>query len=162
MMKNPLEIKKLTITSIIISSLLILLTVATILFTFNGLVEIDELLPLYSAVRYIDYGSFFQKMNSIFLLIWNMSFVSYLGITLKFSSNILKKLFLSKSDSIFIIILAILLFLASGWQENYAISIIFTQNMLKWFFFILIFGISFLILVLAYLKYRYKTNKKIS
>ena len=101
-------------------------------------------------------------MNSIFLLIWIMSFVSYLGITLKFSSNILKKLFLSKSDSIFIIILAILLFLASGWQENYAISIIFTQNMLKWFFFILIFGISFLILVLAYLKYRYKTNKKIS
>lgn len=162
MMKNPLEIKKLTITSIIISSLLILLTVATILFTFNGLVEIDELLPLYSAVRYIDYGSFFQKMNSIFLLIWIMSFVSYLGITLKFSSNILKKLFLSKSDSIFIIILAILLFLSSGWQENYAISIIFTQNMLKWFFFILIFGISFLILVLAYLKYRYKTNKKIS
>ena len=37
-MKNPSEIKKITITSIIISSLFILLTISTILFTFNALV----------------------------------------------------------------------------------------------------------------------------
>ena len=159
-MKNPSEIKKITITSIIISSLFILLTVATVLFTFNGLVEVDELLPLYSAVRYIDYGSFFQKMNSIFLLIWIMSFVSYLGITLKFSANILKKLSLFKTDSIFVIILGILLFLASGWQKSYAISTFFVQSALKFSFFILIFGISFLILAFAYLKYKYLKSKE--
>ncbi len=158
-MKNPSEIKKITITSIIISSLFILLTISTILFTFNALVEIDELLPLYSAVRYIDYGSFFQKMNSIFLLIWIMSFVSYLGITLKFSSNILKKLSLIKTDSIFIVILGILLFFASGWQKTYASSILFAQGVLKWSFFILIFGISFLILIFAYLKLKYFKSK---
>ena len=158
--KNPSEIKKITITSIIISSLFILLTISTILFTFNALVEIDELLPLYSAVRYIDYGSFFQKMNSIFLLIWIMSFVSYLGITLKFSSNILKKLSLIKTDSIFIVILGILLFFASGWQKTYASSILFAQGILKWSFFILIFGISFLILIFAYLKLKYFKSKK--
>ena len=158
-MKNPSEIKKITITSIIISSLFILLTISTILFTFNALVEIDELLPLYSAVRYIDYGSFFQKMNSIFLLIWIMSFVSYLGITLKFSSNILKKLSLIKTDSIFIVILGILLFFASGLQKTYASSILFAQGVLKWSFFILIFGISFLILIFAYLKLKYFKSK---
>ena len=160
MLKNPSEIKKITINSIVLSSFLILLTVATVLFTFNGLVEIDELLPLYSAVRYIDYGSFFQKMNSIFLLIWIMSFVSYLGITLKFSANILKKLSLFKTDSIFVIILGVLLFLASGWQKTYAVSTLFVQSALKFSFFILIFGISFLILAFAYLKYKYLKSKE--
>ena len=160
MLKNPSEIKKITINSIVLSSFLILLTVATVLFTFNGLVEIDELLPLYSAVRYIDYGSFFQKMNSIFLLIWIMSFVSYLGITLKISSTIFKKLTFAKSDFVFVIMLAILLFFASGWQKTYAISTAFIQDVLKYIFFILVFGISLLILASACIKQKIVRWKK--
>jgi len=161
MLKEPSHIKKIAINSIVFSCIFILLTVATVLFTFNGLTEIDELLPLFSAVKYIDFGSFFQKMDSIFLLIWIISFVSYLGITLKFSGTILKKITYSKTDIFWIILLGILLFVLSGWQKNYSISILFIENILKYIFFILTFVISFIILVLSYLKYKFRKGKSL-
>ena len=60
LLKNTQNIKKIAITSIVISCILNLLCVATVLFTFDGFTEIDELLPLYSAVKHIEYGEFFR------------------------------------------------------------------------------------------------------
>ncbi len=119
---------------------------------FNGYVETDELLPLYSAVKYIEYGSFFQKMDSIFVLVWIISFVSFLGITLKFSSNILKKLTHVQNGTFFSYVLAILLFVISIWPENYAVSTFLVGTVYKYAFFVLIIGISFLVLLFALIK----------
>ena len=95
---------------------------AIILFMFKGFVETDELLPLYSAVKYIEFGSFFQKLDSTFVLIWILAFVSYLSIALKFSSNILKKLTNIENENIFTYLLGIALFFLAIWQKNYAVS----------------------------------------
>ena len=51
----------------------------------------NELMPLYSAVRYIEFGTFFQRLDSIFLLIWILSFFCYLGIMFTICTNIFKK-----------------------------------------------------------------------
>ena len=69
--------------------------------TWNGFVETDELLPLYSATKYIEFGSFLQKLDSTFILIWIIAFVSYLSIALKFSSHIFKKLTNTENENIF-------------------------------------------------------------
>ena len=160
LLKNTQNVKKIAITSIVISCILNLLCVATVLFTFDGFTEIDELMPLYSAVKHIEYGAFFRKMDSIFFLIWIISFVSYLSLTLKFSANILKKLTYSKSNFFFIFISAILLFITSGWQKNYGTSLMFTENFLRYFFFILVFGIALLVLLLAFIKKKVKRWSK--
>lgn len=151
-LKNPEQTKKVAVTSIILSCIFLLIGLAIILFMFNGFVETDELMPLYSAVKYIEFGSFFQKMDSIFVLIWIISFVSYLSITLKFSSNILKKLTNVKNSSAFNYLLAIALLFASIWQKNYAVSTYFAGTVYKYSFLVLIIGISFLVLLFSVLK----------
>ena len=152
LLKEPAKIKKVAITSVILSCIFLLICVATVLFIFNGFVDTDELLPLFSAVKYIEFGSFFQKLDSIFVLIWILSFASYLSIAIKFSSNILKKLTKFQDDSIFVFGLGILLFIASMWQKNYVISTFFANTVHKYVFFILVIGISLLILISATFK----------
>lgn len=152
LLKEPTKVKKVAITSIVLSCILLLICVSIIIFMFNGFVETDELLPLYSSVKYIDFGSFFQKSDSLFILIWILSFVNYLGITLKFSTKILKKLINVEKGSFLSFILAIALFIASMWQKNYAVSTFFANDVYKYCFFILVIGISFLILLCATIK----------
>ncbi len=152
LLKEPAKIKKVAITSVILSCIFLLICVATVLFIFNGFVDTDELLPLFSAVKYIEFGSFFQKLDSIFVLIWILSFASYLGITIKFSSSILRKLTNFQDDSIFIFVVGILLFIASIWQKNYVISTFLANTVHKYVFFILVIGISLLILISATFK----------
>lgn len=151
-LKEPNQLKKIAINSIVISSIFLLISVAIVLFMFNGFVETDELLPLYSAVKYIEFGSFFQKLDSAFVLIWIIGFASYLSITLKFSSNILKKLTQVENEKIFTFLLAIALFFAGTWEKNYSTSIFFANTIYKYVFFILIIVISILILLSATLK----------
>ena len=92
----------------------------------------------YDSAYDIEYGEFFRKMDSIFFLIWIISFVSYLSLTLKFSANIFKKLTYSKSNFFFIFISAFLLFITSG----------------------LVFVIAILVLLLAFIKKKIKRWSK--
>ena len=151
-LKEPNQLKKVAITSIVLSSIFLLISIAIILFMFNGFIETDELLPLYSAVKYIEFGSFFQKLDSAFVLIWITSFVSYLGLVLKFSSNILTKLTKIENESIFAYLLGIALFFIGIWQKNYALSKFLAGPIYQYAFFILVIGISLLILISATIK----------
>ena len=152
MLKEPDKIKKIAVNSIIWSCILLLIGIATILFMFHEVFETHELMPLYTATKYIEFGAFFRKLDSIFVLIWIISFVSYLSITLKFSSNIFKKLTNVENGTFITYILGIALFISSIWPKNYAISVYFSNIPYKYAFFILIIGISFLTLLLATLK----------
>jgi hypothetical protein len=157
MLKEPNKVKKVAVTSIILSCIFLVIATSIVLFMFQGYLDTDELMPLYSAVKYIEFGSFFRKLDSIFVLIWIISFVSYLSITLKFSSNILKKLTNIKNTVSFHYLLAIALFIASIWQKNYAISLYCSNIVYKYSFFILIIGFSFLVLLLATIKQKVRT-----
>lgn len=151
-LKEPDKLKNVSITSVVLSCIFLLICVAIILFMFNGFVETDELLPLYSAVKYIEYGSFFQKLDSAFVLIWIFAFVSYLSIALKFSSKIMKKLTNIENENIFTYLLGIALLFIALWPKNYAISKFFVNTVYKYAFFILIVGISSLVLISATIK----------
>ena len=76
--------------------------------------------------------------------------------TANYITNILKKLTYSKSNFFFIFISAFLLFITSGWQKNYNTSLMFTENFLNYFFFILVFVISMFVLLLAFIKKKFK------
>lgn len=151
-LKEANQLKKIATTSIVISCIILLLSVAIILFMFDGFVETDELLPLYSAVKYVEFGSFLQKLDSAFVLIWIIAFISYLGIALKFSSNILMKLTNVENENIFAYLLAIALFIVGVWQKNYATYKFVGAVIYKYAFFILVIGISLLILLSATIK----------
>lgn len=151
-MKKPEDIKNISITAIVLSSIFLLLSVAIIIFMFSGFVETDELMPLYSATKYIEFGSFFRKPDSIYLLIWILSFMSYLGITLKFSNRILRKITHIQNEILLNILIAIGIFIVSLLPKNRALSTFLSNTAYKYSFFILVIGISFSILFLANVK----------
>ena len=152
MLKQPEQIKKISVTAIVLSCIFLLISVAVILFMFSGFVKTDELMPLYSATKYIEFGSFFRKLDSIYLLIWLVTFISYLSITLKFSSNILVKLTHFKNELLFIILLALSLLVISLLPKNHSISTYYLNVIYKYAFFILIICVTFFVLVSATIK----------
>ena len=152
MLKEPEKVKKIAVHSIIWSCIFLFISVAIILFMFHSFLDSDELLPLFSAVKYIEFGSFFRKLDSIFILIWIISFTIFLSLCLKFSGVILNKLLNIKKNIFILCILAIAIFFASIWQKNYAETAYFINSVYKYAFFVLVIGVSLSILVLATIK----------
>ena len=122
LLKNPADFKKISIISTIITSIYLIFTIATLLLVFSLFTKIHQISPLYNASRYIEFGTFFQRLESIFLLIWIMVFASYLSITLKFSTYIFQKITLLTDTKILIPVLGLLLFGIALLPNNLAIS----------------------------------------
>ena len=75
-----------------LSSILLTLIVATVILMFNKNVTSGQLFPLYIAVRYIEFGTFFQRLDSAYLLILNIAICSFLGIYANLCLDILKEI----------------------------------------------------------------------
>ena len=92
LLKESTKFKKITLISIAATAIYLVFTIATLLFIFTFFTNVSEISPLYTATRYIEFGSFFQRLESVFLLIWILVFACYLSIVCKFSISIFQKI----------------------------------------------------------------------
>lgn len=152
MLKEPEKFKKIAITSVIFSGLFILLCVATLLFMFSFFITTDEIIPLFSAARHIEFGTFFQRFESLFLLIWIISFCCCLSIVCKFSAHIFNKMFNLSDIKPILNIFTILIFGVSLLPKNYAISNLFETEIHRYLRIAVAFILGISILILANLK----------
>ena len=152
MLKEPEKFKKIAVISVIFTGIFIFLCVATLLFMFSFFITTDEIMPLFSAARHIEFSSFFQRFESIFLLIWIISFCCYLSITCKFSTHIFNKMFNLSDMRPVLNIFAILIFGISLLPKNYAISNLFETNIYRYLRIAIGFILGIIILILANLK----------
>ena len=159
-LKDSTKYKKITLISILLSLIYLLLNISSTLLMFDTFVETDELMPLYSAVRYIEFGTFFQRLDSIFLLIWIISFSCYLSIIMNFCIDIFKKLTNIKNSKFVVMPLGLLLVGISLIPNNIAMSNFWGSIIYKYAFFILVLGISIPVLILANLKNNLKLSKQ--
>ena len=153
-LKDPKKFKKITLISIAISGLYLLLCVSTLLFMFNFFVDINEIMPLYSAARNIDLGNFLQRLESLFLLIWIGAFACYLGIVSRFSLDMFKKICNISNAKPLVWILGLLIFSISLIPKDYATSYFLENNIYKYLVLAITFVISLSILILANIKKR--------
>lgn len=91
-LKRPDKFMSISVISTITSSILLTLTIATIILMFNRNVTSGQLFPLYIAVRYIEFGTFFQRLDAAFLLIMNIAICSFLGIYGNLCLGIIKEI----------------------------------------------------------------------
>lgn len=152
MLKNPDKFKKISLLSITISAIFLLFAVSCIIFMFNTTISSSELFPLYTSVRYIEFGSFFQRLDATFLLIWTISFLSSLCIVVKLCSYILTKISNISNDQptiypILLCIFSISILIKTNSFLEYTQNIIF-----KILFFAIVLGLALLILVSANIK----------
>ena len=157
-LKDSKEFKKIAFSSVILSSIWLFFSLATLLFIFPSIVTTDEILPLYFASRFIEFGRFFQRLDAVFLLVWIISIFSYLSILLSFSSQIFKKITTFKYPYLTIYGGAFLIFLLSLVPQNYVQLNFLETTIYKYFVLILVFTISLILLILAALKHK-KQNK---
>lgn len=152
LLEEPKKLTKVAIISVLFTGAFIFLCVATLLLMFSSYVDYSEIMPLFSAARYIEFGLFFQRFESLFLLIWIISFCCYLSISCKFATMIFNKMFNLSKNNITVIIFSILILGISLIPKNYAWSNFFETNIYRYLRIAIGFFLGLTILILANLK----------
>lgn len=153
-LKNTKKFKKIALISTFLSLFYLLINIAIILFMFNASTLSNELLPLYSAVRYIEFGTFFQRLDSIFILIWTLSLACYLGMVTHLALSIFKKITNIQDTRpviypFVLVILGICLIQKTEYISNFLESTVY-----KYVFLILTIAIALPIMIIANFKKR--------
>lgn len=148
-MKEPEKLKRVAVISMGLSAIYLILCVATLLFMFSFFIDTNEITPLYNATRYIEFGSFFQRLESVFLLIWILAFACYLSIITKFSMSIFKKLTNIETKKPLIDVFGLLILGISLIPKNYAISEKFETKIYPCLVIGIVFFLGISILLLA-------------
>lgn len=152
MLKEPEKLKKISIVTVICTGVFIILCVATLLFMFSFYSSSDEIIPLFSAARHIEFGTFFQRFESVFLLIWIVSFCCFLSVSCKFSTHIFNKMFNLSDTKPVLNLFTILIFAFSLLPKNYSISNLYETNIYRYFGIMVVFVLSLSVLILANIK----------
>lgn len=155
LLDKPEKFKRMSIVSVIISSIYLLLSVTCLLLSLSFTMHSDESFSLYLLTRNLEYGRFIQRVDAIFILIWIISIISYINIPISICLHLFKKITnisdtnsLNYSLNLFILAFAIL-------PIEYAIFTNIFTKFVSYAFLILFFGISIPIIIIANLKQSY-------
>lgn len=151
-LKNNVNYKKVGIISISLSGLFLLLSVASLLFLFPFLINGVNTLSVYMSTRVIEFGTFFERTDALFIFVWLFAFISYLCVIIAYISKINQKNCNVKNPSIFIYLTGLLILAVSLIPNNTSV-IRFAETVLyKNASLFIVFGYSFIILIIGYLK----------
>jgi len=120
LLKKAKDFKKISIIAVVVYIIYLILTICTLSFMFSYFMLEDSMLPLYTAARYIQIGTFFVRLESIFLLIWIILFACYLSIACKFSMLVFKKITNIKEIKVLAYPISILVLAISLIPQTYA------------------------------------------
>ena len=154
--KEPKDVKSIGLTSILLSGLILFLSVTSLLLIFPFATGGEGILSIYMITRSIHFGTFFQRVDAFFILIWVLTFFAYLSVILAFALKITNKNIKIQNSNVPSFIIALGIFIVTLIPQNIA-QIRFAENVIyKYACLIIVFGMSFVILLLGYLK----KNKK--
>ena len=161
-LKDYNQFNKLSYTSVILSGFFILITILGILLVFPLNVASTSNIPLYMQTRTLTFGKLLQRLDALFILIWDLNILSYLSIVIGFVVSIFKKITnIQTGKTISYTFVAILLG-ASLIYRNIIETRLLDSNWYKNFTLILVFGMGFLILLLANFKKLRQEKKSIN
>ena len=158
-LKNYNEFKKVSIISIIISSIYLLMSVISMLLVFSYVSSSDQTIAIYSLTRTIEYGRFFQRIDAIFILIWILLVMSCISILISLGINIFKKITNIGNSKELIFPFAIFIFSISLLINNVSIGRYIYEVVFKYFELVLVFGISFIILIIGNIKSKQRKSE---
>ena len=153
-LKRPEDYKQTALFSIIISGIYMFFTVLCLIMVFPYAAFTDDTLSMYLLTRRITFGKFFQRIDAMFILFWILSVLVFLSMNLHFANTTLKKLINVKYSNELIYSLAFIIFAISLWYKS-IVSMKFILNVyIKYAFIALCLILSFIIMLLAYLKHK--------
>lgn len=121
---------------------------------------IENFLPMYQMARLINYGRFFQRVESIFMLAWAATALMYLSVILYFICYIFKKTFKLQYHEPLIIPFAIIMFSLSFLPPNLMSAIELETKFYRSFAWIAAFALPILLLLIVRLLKRHPKTKE--
>lgn len=109
----------------------------------------ESFLPIFQLARLINYGRFFQRVESIFVLIWAMAALLYLSLHFYSILFVIKKTFRLQYYKPLIIPYAILIFSLSLLPRNLMSSIDLETEYFRNYAWLVTFGMTFALLLIA-------------
>ncbi|MBR2705133.1 MAG: Ger(x)C family spore germination protein [Clostridia bacterium] len=164
------NLKKITIFSLILSGVALFFSVLCMLFVFSFNINTNENMSLYLLTMVVHHGNVIHGINALFMIVWILSIVSYLSVTVFFIVLIIQKLLRIDSStnsskqiiSFIIYIIAALQLVCSVWFQNNPIVYINTEKIMIPCILVFIFLIIPIVLLIANLKnYLNKISKSI-
>jgi len=140
--------------AIILSGIFLTMGTLSYLLVFPYPIATESSLPIYQLARLINYGRFFQRVESIFVLIWDASALLNLSITLFLIVYIFKKTFKLEYYKPLIIPFAILVFNICILPRNLMTAMDMEIKYFRNYSSIVTFAMTIVILLLARIKQR--------
>lgn len=160
-LKDYNQFNKLSYTSVITTGLLLLFIIGSILLLFPIPIIANSNLPLYLQTRTIVLGKVIQRIDALFILIWNLSILSYCSITTGFSISIFKKITNIQSKSTIIYTFVSILLGASLVYSNIVQAKRVEAEGYKYITLSVTFAFSFIILILANIKKKFFKSERL-
>ena len=158
-LKKPEEITKIGLIFSILNGIYIIFCVIDILFLFSDAINHSQLPPLYISVRYIEFGTFFQRMDAAFIFLCVLGLISALNINLYFILDILKKITnLSDSKPLIFPCLLTSFAIALGLQQDSTLDFL-ENNLSKALFIVFTFIVPLVIFIGAIIKKKFVISK---
>lgn len=147
LLEKKTDYKKVTILTILITSTLLIFSIASMLLALSYAFTSSALSPMYLVVRSIEWGSFFESPEAIFTFIFILSMISFLSVAIMIVVTILTKLGKLTNGSALSLSLGELVLGVALIPKNIP-SLIFMESVIyKYYSLILIFGISLIVLI---------------
>lgn len=154
LLKNSQKFKKISFIGMGISAIYLFLSITTLLFSFADILSINEISPIYLLIRGADWGKFIQRPDSVFFLGWILCMMSYISISILLVTIIIKKLGNLNTRFTLSYFVSALIFIVAILPKG-IVEIRFIEDyVFKYFTLILLFVISFLVLLFANIKHK--------
>jgi len=158
-LKEHKHFKTISISYITFAGIFLLFTILSLLMSLAAISLTDELFSIYLLSRLIEFGTFFQRIDAVFIFIWFLAVFSFISFTFFITLHIFKKVTKSKHSQEMVYSLASIVFAYSLIFKNIANADYFARDIYK-ISSLIILAFSIVILVTANIKH--KRNKKVN
>ena len=159
MLKDSRNFKKISIVSTILIGILIIGSVSSLVLSFPYIENINEISSLYVESRDISYWQVFQRIDGIFVFSWILALLSYISVVLFFIVIIFRKLTNTKKEFPVVLAFAALTYAATLIPNNIFMIRFLEDVVFKYTNIIVAIFSSFIILILANIKYKFVNRK---
>lgn len=154
LLKDAKDFKKVSMVSIILSGICLVFSIVSLMLSFPAVANTDETISLYLLTRMIKFGYFIERLDAIFIFIWIISLISFLSLTFFYTLKIFKRISKTEDSNGLIYSLGFIILGNCLAFKNISIIKFLARFVCKYYALILIFGISFAILIIANIKYK--------
>lgn len=158
-LKDTKKFTKIVLISVALSGLFLILCTANTIFLFSDTLTNSDIFPLYLSVRYIEFGTFFQRLDAVFLFLCALGFISVLCFNTFLLTNILKDITGISDDKPLILPCLFTIFDLSLIVKKDSTLDYLENNVSKVIFIIVSVIVPLFILIIANIKKGYKHEK---